>query len=750
MHRLSTFAIAAALPAILAAMPPVNAQDARNSIGPALQLELKNQQTARTGGPIPLIFDLIRNDGETALLEGTLHLSLTDGMDAYGRYVSHEMAISPGRSSYRILLPSIEGRSAFQTIDVHARFVASDGRVIELDSRPLRTASDSSRFVRVDYCDPTGSIDHPRVSQFLQSLRLEQFEPEFRSRRVSRDADGRALTVFDRLRPSDMPSDPHWLCVSSLVVLSRNGFSDLRPKQLDTLLEWVRAGGSICIEPLGTLDDTHMNFLHALTQDSATDRLAVDERGQLIRPAEQSFALLRCGLGTAVVLFVNMRDDLDISRPEWKSAVAALWHLRSDQIAALDSNGRIEQIPEGRLYPNNAGNRYRGNYNSYAGYPYQLPRLTDRQDLGVRPIQSVQGLLERLMPQDVEVVPLPYIGLILVLYLLTIGPLDYFVLGAFRARRFTWITFPLATVGFTLFTVWLSNAYLSSSAERTYVEFLDIAPNGDIVRSNRLELLFTMSSSSVSSDVRSGIFTALDHSRFGGTIHDQYRRPIHRRTVPAATVVGRPPGLFSAVQAMPKWTPQINRIFQIAPGPEQIESDVADFDWQTPRNLSDPTEQARLQQDIGAAFGSDVTAVLYHGRNATELLGSQSALFQETALHQVPSGTDRNRRDQWLYTTFLWDSCARLQGPGMFGVVSRVAPHGGANFEDMTILDPSDPHQWLLVVAQTKGENVTIYRRLYHDSCQIPNPAPAPAAGSSDPNARNTISDETPSEAEND
>ncbi|MBI1310002.1 hypothetical protein GC176_01755 [bacterium] len=752
MRKRLTLAIACVAGA-LAAMSIACAQDDATQLKPTLKFELRNQQTARTGGPIPLTYDLVWDGAGATLLEGRLELSLTDGIENYGHYVSADLAINPGRTTYRVLLPSIEGRSAFPTFDLIARFVTSDNEIIDLEARPLRVTPDASRFFRVVFCDPVAASDDRRVSAFLKSLKFEQFwQSAPRSGDQELRLDDTPVSVFDSVRPPEMPLDPHWYCASSMVVLSRNGFSELRSKKLDVLLQWVRAGGSLCVEPLSGLDDEHLTFLNALAAEASDIEFVVDERGLLTLPKQKAFEHFPSGFGQVAVLYAGLQDSLDTTASEWKSVVTALWNFRADQQQSITSKGKFRWLASSELYPENSGGPNRNGYNPYYGYPYQQNLYRNQPGrLSVQPIQSVQGLLERLMPQDVEVVPLPYIGAILLLYLLTIGPVDYFVLGAFKARRFTWITFPLATVGFTLFTVWLSNSFLSSSAERTFVEVLDVMPNGEVARSNRLELLFTMSSTDVTTDVRSGVFTALDHSRFGGTVHDQYRRQVHRRTVPAPTIVGRPPGYFAAVQAVPKWTPQINRIFQIAPDPETLPSELVEFDWRSPRDFRSNAGQQQLRQAVQTTFGNDAIAVLFNGRKAVDLLRNRTAVFQEAVLQMLDQDVARNNQ-QWLYTDFLWDVSVRLQGQGLFGAVNRVSPHGGANFEDMTLLDPSDPNQWLLVIVRPDGENMTIYRRLYQLSPDPPTAdrIEASANGASGKAATENTSDQNPFEARND
>ena len=54
-----------------------------------------------------------------------------------------------------------------------------------------------------------------------------------------------------------------------------------------------------------------------------------------------------------------------------------------------------------------------------------------------------------------------------------------------------------------------------------------------------------------------------------------------------------------------------------------------------------------------------------------------------------------------------------LQDGGLFGVVSSIAPHGGRQLEDLSLVDPSDSRQWLLIVSTSEGGNWYVYRKLY-------------------------------------
>jgi hypothetical protein len=51
----------------------------------------------------------------------------------------------------------------------------------------------------------------------------------------------------------------------------------------------------------------------------------------------------------------------------------------------------------------------------------------------------------------------------------------------------------------------------------------------------------------------------------------------------------------------------------------------------------------------------------------------------------------------------------------LFTIVSQISPTGADNFEDLTVLDTTDPRQWLVVVVVREGEDYLIYRRLYYE-----------------------------------
>lgn len=711
--------------AILLATIPVTVFAQQNV---PLTLEIHNDSTPRSNGPVPLDIELTW--GGSTILEGKLVLTFKDGPLFYGRAVSHDLALNVGRNRFNLLLPTLDGKSAYNSVNVLGTFVTEKSE-IDLDVRPLRVARPEARVFRLLYCDPTSRGSDRTVSNLMRSLSFGRFwRPYNFDPQVPVPSNPNLSTLSDVYAPDDMPQNPHWFCSYNIVVLSQSGFTGLRNRQLESLAQWIKAGGSLVVEPMGGLEQRQLDFLNGLSA-SEKDRFTTGPDGHLDVPESREYETIAAGLGQVAVMYRTF-TDLDFKTPDWNELVAQLWHFRSDQLSAARAetrDARFEWLPLDQLLPSQQN--HRNNQNHYYGYNnYQVPGWqhgNDLDDLRVRELKSGQGLLDKLMPSEVEVVPLSYIGLILLFYVLTIGPLDYFVLGALRLRRFTWITFPAATVAFTLFTVWLSHSFLDASTERSQIRVFDMADDGSVLRSNRIELLFTMSSHNVVSEQRSSLFTAMSHSRFGGNMYDyRYGRNMARETVPPPTVQGRPPGVYQVVQEMPQWTPQMNRVFAIAPEADTLPNQPGAFDWNKSWNFSDDAERkGELAEMVRAAFGQEAQAWLYNQRDMHLVCGNKNSFFPISTIdfnhwqmqQQVQQAGGNIEEVQQLgqrQVDFLSDISVRLQGRSLFGIVSQIAPHGGDNFEDLAILDPSEPNEWLLVVLVPNQEDIRIYRHLYH------------------------------------
>jgi hypothetical protein len=294
------------------------------------------------------------------------------------------------------------------------------------------------------------------------------------------------------------------------------------------------------------------------------------------------------------------------------------------------------------------------------------------------------------------------------------------VLGWFQLRKWTWIVFPVTTLAFTMLIIWVSHEYMGTSGDARHVLFRDIGDDGQLVRENRFELHLSGSHTTLVTNIEHGLFTPIDYRGYLTVRQfDPGRRFRANPTLAEPTeYVGTIPSEYAAVQDLPQWSPQVNRVFRIAP-PDPIPA----FDWDRvrPEQLaSDADARARFHEAVRGSFGPHCRALLFHGDlDAKDLWQPNVPLFlKELRKNQ----SQQQRPDIWYEQGlalqanrgFLRDSCVR-PNLGVFRVVSRVSPHGGDNFEDLAMLDPTDPGQWLLVIAVAEDNSLILYRHLYHD-----------------------------------
>jgi hypothetical protein len=319
------------------------------------------------------------------------------------------------------------------------------------------------------------------------------------------------------------------------------------------------------------------------------------------------------------------------------------------------------------------------------------------------------------MPRDVQVVPLGMIAAILTAYVVMIGPVDYFCLGFLRLRRLTWILFPVVTIAFAGFTLWLSRWYLGTNDSNRAIEVYDLVQGGAVARQTRIELLFLSQQRAVGTEVQNGVFSPVGL----GSLSDP-RRPSLQVASDAGridqSIVGRFPSRYIVGQAIPQWTPVANRFFWIDPQPAKIaaaastnptETDPkANFNWDDPGDTTTDIGRAALGARIERAFGNAACAVVYRARGRSfDVLNS----FESLRSWQP-------HPDRYAPLPGLEEVVREFSAPSpekLFSLASQISPNGSPGLEDLALLDRSDPRQSLLVIAVEAGSKLTLYRRLY-------------------------------------
>ncbi len=674
--------------------------DAANGTKRTINAEVLSVLTrARTGSPMPFEWKLTY-EGK-GLLEGRLVYSVFDDDKLIARFEGDDMALTVGEQRYSAVLPAMTLKGVLSQATLMAEFVTKNERLPLRENILLVPAQDQRTLTLGMVGGPTSPTRDEQ--DLVDSMRLESFRPDNNVAKL--------VTVLTYFTPANVFTDPLRFCGFDVVVLSGSGFSGLTEKQLDALLKWVDAGGSVCVAPGGSLAARHINFLNELTELEPNKEVFVaDATGKLMLGADEAAAaprMFRRGLGRCVIYPPGANGSHDVSTAAWRKGVAFLWKARPDQLKAMSEGKKWVNPPRqepiyGRFYR-------QPNY----GPPQTSPSIYADYTLHVRQFASMPGLVSAIKPRNVEAVPISVIGVTLLLYVLAVGPVEYFVLGKLKLRRLTWVIFPVVTVAFTVFALSLSQWYLGSNDTRRALEIVDVGTKGSVIRSSRYEMLFSSLARTIETDVRQALFTpiALDagddfinmaSGNFGTGFGDS------QRSNNPPVFVGRVPSHHTVRQPVQQWTPQINRLFTIAPEVAE-DAEHLKFDWDRPlENQPAANGSKALIERVHAAFGQDASVCVMIGNELWTLTDPKRLAFhltQQTVPRNFPEDNDRRHN-------FLEDSC-KAEGTGLFSVVSHISPTGGDNFEDLAVFDAADPTQTLLVILVEHEGTLRMYRKLY-------------------------------------
>lgn len=623
----------------------------------------------RSTGPLPLE---VRFDNRTpGLVEGVLEVEFLDGNRVLSRYRSGELALTSGVQTFRFLvaLPRpvvyavwMEGRAWFRTA----------GRRYRMGGFRVPAAPPRGRSLSVCVAAAPGR-GAAAVDDMVRSLFLEAYDPSPQSRA--------RLTTFPAVTgPREMPVNPLGYCSHDLVVLRGGSFTALQRRQLEALLAWVRGGGSLLVLPEGVLQPHHLHFLNELAGPERAPFVAGPD-GRLATAAPLRS---RCGLGRAVVLTAPP-DSLHSRR--WRRTVAFLWKLRADQRDRLVAEGAWSREAE----------------QSREGIPDHRRPSEDGLAFSREPLGAAGDFHRLLLPPSVRLVPIQWILLLLLGFVLAVGPADYFLLGRLRLRKLTWITFPLLAVAFTAATMLMARHYLGANSARGRLTFVDLGRGGRALRVSEYEMVFAASERRLNQAAQNALTVPMEPDRFGRW---RYRRrggsppgpPVYR---------GRIPTQYTLRRRVRQWDPALRRTLW-------FEREAPDFglhwDALSPsvlHGMDRSTKENRLLGDVDF----DGVVLVVNGPGHYWLKGNLSALrgmnLPDTAR------ITRTHRSAGSLERLLQHTAARPRR-GMFSLVSQLSPAGAGDFEDLALTDELSEDQWVVMAVRREGNDLIVCRRAYY------------------------------------
>ena len=354
---------------------------------------------------------------------------------------------------------------------------------------------------------------------------------------------------------------------------------------------------------------------------------------------DDGLILARVGLGRLVVV---TRAPEDFDAPGWRRATSFLWKVSSDQADAIERDGHWSKLESG------------AQQNWQKGYA--------RNDLATE-------LTEKLLPKTIRVIPLPVILAILIGFIVTVGPVDYFVLGKLRARKFTWVLFPLVSVGFTLLTMKLAEHYLGTSTHRGVFVLTDLGADGRALRETRCELVLPAKPQEFTRDTQHAFAAPLGVQ--GNNVDDRLRGTVFEGQYPARYTLRFP---------LAQWTPRMIRVSSLGGGADDSGVNWAACD-------SGEVAQQKYAEAARVMQGTSRCSFVF-AKGGAAFIGIPGELSAEFLAR--------------LTFTLEHGPLLALPSPGISG-----------SLDDLALIERGDIHRFVVIAMRRDGAEIHAWRRIY-------------------------------------
>jgi hypothetical protein len=618
----------------------------------------------RPYAPFPLEVTLAARG--TATRQGRLAVRVSEDGRFLCRWEGEPWLLGADARTAKVLLPPLGLEPGYDQLDLALAWQEGD-RSVPLGTRTLRGGR-SERTLALALCLPATGDETGQGLALALALALERYAPS-----AGDDAGVRAgvRTVPARLQADQLPEQALAWCAYDLVAIGGERLGELKARQVQALEQWLRAGGACCLLA-GTALPPALAAMLA--------RAAREDGGRSSARAADAHLRLRVGLGRMVVA----PPDVDADQPQWRTSAAFLWRLRADQAAVLArSPAWSRELLEATAaaVPTRRGSK-----------PATPSAFTDHQfDLGA-------PLTDLLWPEQVAIIPFWVILAVFLGFVLAVGPGDWFLLGRLRARRFTWVLFPVLAVTATCLTLWISRQYLGSGDQRRRLEIVDLGAGGQVLRHHRFELVFAGSALTAREEEQDALWAPLgsgpERSRYRGMIQGD-----DGETGGEALYRGTLPGRYQVEQPIAQWTPALRRELSFSPCalPWPLDLD----------RIAAPSDVAEVAAAWLRSVGGRGAMAVFRDGKIVERAGDATLLEpahrgRGYAVYDAPPKAD-------------WFEALNVHpARGWFALTATVGPQGGPTGDDLPLHDPADHDQFLVVFAARRDGALWLARRLFH------------------------------------
>lgn len=367
---------------------------------------------------------------------------------------------------------------------------------------------------------------------------------------------------LSRVEPKDFPDQPLRLLGLDAVIVPADMLGRLKNGQLESLHKWLAAGGSMLVLRSGLLTEDAGDWLKDHT-------LSPWPRHELRnRELPDNLSIFDVGLGRLLVL----EGGLDGESVEWIRSAGHLLRLRPEQTNEI--------VQKRKLLARQANS----NPDHFWEFLEPRGRLTLVDHVGKTNLQKL------LLPDSIRGMPFWLAATVMGLCLLAIGPLDYWVLGVLRKRRWTWVVFPLVALGFTGWMAQLAADHNGKNDARNWISIVDVTPSGEVLRTTRLELTYGASGRVVPHHVTNQWWCDLRPDDLD-SIWETSTESGHGLRLAYSGAV---PSSYTVQEPVQQWATRMQRVTTLGADPALDSYPLPRVDWK-------PMESARSQNAVLAA-----------------------------------------------------------------------------------------------------------------------------------------------------
>jgi hypothetical protein len=317
-----------------------------------------------------------------------------------------------------------------------------------------------------------------------------------------------------RFQPSIFPDNPLVLEGLDAIYLNSEKASELKVTQVNALFAWINAGGHLIVAVEQVSDITSTPWLKSLFPCELKDiqplrrhpeiqewlrtattptNLAYPSGPQTAQSAKRS-GTRRPGSTPPVVRegiaaknpFSDLSDDYSFETAELPVAVGTVREGRvvvaAGDTALIVTANRGRGRVTGLLF-----SPEREPFRSWKNLPTFWAKLTEvpsawyvSADFSHQGGWSSDGIFGAMLDtKQVHKLPLGWLLLLLIVYLLVIGPLDQFWLKRIGRPMLTWITFPTYVVLFSLLIYFIGYKLRAGESEWNELHLVDVLSNGE-------------------------------------------------------------------------------------------------------------------------------------------------------------------------------------------------------------------------------------------------------------------------------